>query len=199
MEAKNNKMEHLLFETKGVVNFDPKNYTEVQPGIKVPLMVNIKSTLNNFNVRSRIVEKLLKRVDSKTICICGIESGGSYYASAVADILKKPLVLFRKKGKGYGAGERFVGTVPDAKDGLVTVIDDVIARGVISTGATKVLMAKGYRVEVITIFSFLPKMEGVMSKIKVAYLSDINNLLAVGRELNFFTESDIRLIRKDHN
>ena len=194
---KNNGIEYLLFRTKGVVNFNSENYIEVQPGIMTPMIINIKSTLNDFNIRSKIVKELIKKINPKTICICGIESGGSYYASAIADVLEKPLVLFRKKTKQYGVGGRFVGTIPNVREGIVTVIDDVIAGGKISSEATKALIAEGYRVEVITIFSYLPKMKKVMSKTKIIYLSDIKNLCKIGKNLNFFTEKDVKLIKKN--
>jgi len=107
----NIKVGSLLFETPGVVNYNSSDYIEVQPGVMTPLIINIKSTLAYFNVRVKITKELIKQVSLESVCICGVESGGSYYASAVADMLKKPLVLFRKENKGYGIGQRFVGVI----------------------------------------------------------------------------------------
>ena len=192
-----NEIEHLLFKTKGVVNFDAKECIEVQPGRTSPLFVNIKSTLGSPKARHKIARELAKRVNPMSICICGIESGGSYYASAVADILKKPLVLFRKKEKEYGTCGRFVGAIPKIKNGLVAIVDDILAGGVISTANNKALTDLGYRSELIVIYSFLPKIIGPMSKIKVSALSDTNGLCAVGQKLKFFRKSDVELIKKE--
>lgn len=192
-----NGIERLLFRIKGVVNFDAKKYIEVQPGIMSPLFINIKSTLSSFEARHKIAREIAKKVNPISICVCGIESGGSYYASAVADILKKPLVLFRKKEKEYGTYGRFVGTIPKIKNGLVTMVDDILAGGVISTANNKALTDFGYRSELIAIYSYLPKMIGSMSRIKISALANINDLCAVGQKLKFFRKSDVELIKKE--
>lgn len=144
-----------------------------------------------------MAEELTKRVNPESICICGIESGGSYYASFVADKLKKPLVLFRKKAKGYGVGDRFVGTIPDVKNGLVTMVDDILAGGMISSANNQALTKMGYRSELIVIYSYLPKIVGPMSKVNVSALSDINGLCKVGLELGLFTENDVKIIKRE--
>jgi len=191
------KIERLFFSIPEVIVFDGKAYIEVQPGVMTPLVVNIKSTLNDFKIRTKIAKELAKKVSPESICISGIESGGSYYASAVADLLKIPLILFRKEGKGYGLGERLVGSVPNIKGGLVTIIDDVIGEGKISTANTEALVGLGYRAEVCAIFSYLPIMKEFMSRIRIVYLSDLNGLCEVGREIGRFTEDDVILIKKE--
>jgi len=197
MPAKKYLIENLLFNVPGVVNYNTKKYIEVQPGVMTPLVINIKETLNDYAVRFKITKALAELVNLKSICICGIESGGSYYASAVADILKKPLVLFRKGFKGYGLNQRFVGALSKNKNGIVTVIDDVIGEGKISTAAVTELKRAGYGAEVCAIFSYLPEMKLFMSKIKIAYLSDINGLCQVGMAKKFFSENDVKLIKKE--
>lgn len=191
-----NEIERLLFSTKGVVNFNPESYIEVQPGIMSPLIVNIKATLGVFPVRRRLVKAIAERVSLKSICICGIESGGSYYASAVADVLRKPLVLFRKKEKGYGFGGRFVGTVPP-KGGLVTMVDDVLAGGMISTATNKALTENGYRSELVVIYSYLPKLTGPLSKVRIAELANIEGLCETGLAKGDFTKDDVGIIRRE--
>lgn len=191
-----NKIAHLLFKTKGVVNIDTNKYIEVQPGIMSPMIINIKETLKNTDVRRRLAEELAKRVNSQSVCVCGIESGGSYYAAAVADILQKSLVLFRKEPKPYGIGGHFVGLLPEEKGGLVTMIDDVLAGGMISTKNNKTLSENGYRSELVVIYSYLPKMIGPMAKVKVSALVDTNSLCETGLELNRFNKNDVKMIKK---
>lgn len=197
MNLSDSKIEYLLFDIPGVVVYDSKNYIEVQPGVMTPLVINTKGTLNNFDVRLKIAKELAKTVSQESICICGIESGANYYASAIADLLKKPLIFFRKESKRYGLGKRFVGELPDIKGGLVTIIDDIIGEGKISTANAEALMGLGYKVEVCAIFSYLPKMKEFMSKIRIASLSDINGLCKIGKKKKHFTKDDVYLIKKE--
>ena len=192
-----NEFENILIKTDGVVNYDLKKYIEVQPGIFSHFFVNVKATLADSRIRHRLAEALARRVNRKSVCICGIESGGSYYAAAVADLLQKPLVLFRKESKKYGIGQRFVGNLPSAGRGLVTMIDDVIAGGMISTANNKELAALGFSSELLVVFSFLPQLVGPMSAIRISALSNVNGLCLVGRELGLFKESDVTLIKKE--
>ncbi len=190
-------IENLLFNTPDVILYDTKKYIEVQPGVMTPLVVNIKATLKDFKVRSKIAKELAKQISPRSICICGIESGGSYYASIVADLLRKPLVLFRKKSKEYGLGQRLVGELPSVKNGLVTIIDDVIGEGKISTDNSEELMRLGYQVEICSIYSYLPEMKEFMSTIKIVPLSNINGLCQVGFKNGFFSKKDVKLIKKE--
>lgn len=190
-------IENLFFDTPGVIHYDTKKYIEVQPGVMTPLVVNIKATFKDFEVRSKIAEELAEQVSPESICICGIESGGSYYASVIADLLKKPLVLFRKKSKEYGLGQRFVGELPSVKNGLITIIDDIIGEGKISTANTEELMRLGYQVEICSIYSYLPEMKEFMSKIRIISLSDINSLCQAGLEKCIFSREDVELIKRE--
>jgi orotate phosphoribosyltransferase len=187
----------LLFKTKEVVILDTKNYIEVQPGIMSPMIINIKNTLKDLEVRRRLAGELAKRVSPESICICGIESGGSYYAAAVADILKKPLILYRKEPKTYGIGGHFVGSLPKIKGGLVTMIDDILAGGMISTVNNKALSRQGYRSELVVIFSYLPKLVGPMARVRISPLTDINALCETGLESKVFNKNDVKIIRKE--
>jgi len=193
----NKKLTRLLFDTRGVVNLDTKKYIEVQPGIMSPLIVNIKATLRNGRVRRQLAHELAKRVSPETTCICGLESGGSYYAATVADILGKPLVLYRKQPKAYGFGGYFVGFLPELKGGLVTMVDDVLAGGMISTSANKALSEEGYASELVVVYSYLPKMVGPMAKVRVAALTDINSLCETGLQLGVLKQDEVDIIKRE--
>jgi len=188
---------HLLFNTEGVVNLDTKKYIKVQPGIMSPIIINIKATLKNIKVRQKLAEELVKRVNPKSIGICGIESGGNYYAAAVADILRKPLIFFRKESKKYGIGNRFVGSLPEEKGGIVTIIDDVLAGGMISMANNKFLSEQGYASELVVIYSYLPKMVGSMATVKVTTLADTNSLCGTGLKIGRFSKNDVRIIKRE--
>lgn len=193
----NEQIEKLFFDLPGIIVYNDKKRIEVQPGVMTPLVVNIKSTFSNCKTRTRIAKELSRLVNPECICVCGIESGGSYYASIIADMLKKPLVLFRKESKNYGLGKRFVGAIPNVKNGLVTIIDDVIGEGKISTVNAKSLMDLGYKVEICAVFSYLPTMKEFMSNVKIVSLVDLNSLCEFGKNIKYFNEKDINLIKKE--
>lgn len=197
MISSDDKIVACLFDTPGVIVYNTEKYIEVQPGVMTPLVVNIKGTFYDFKIRSEIARKLAAMVSPESTCLCGIESGGSYYASVVADLLQKPLVLFRKESKGYGLGERLVGRLPDIKGGLVTIIDDVIGEGKISTANVEALTRLGYRSEVCAVFSYRPQMKNFMSQVRIVCLSDLKGLCREGRKRGVFSPGDVALIKKD--
>ena len=88
----------LIFNTPGVVNVHTRNDIEVQPGVFSNIYINMKTVFYYPDIRVKFAN-LLSSIVSGTQVICGIESGGSYYASAVTDIIKVPLIYYRKKRK----------------------------------------------------------------------------------------------------
>ena len=75
--------------------------------------------------------------------------------------------------------------------------NDNISLKILLDGKNKKNRKKGYRSELIVIYSYLPKMVGPMAKIKVSALSDINTLCKVGLKNLFFTQKDVDLIKKE--
>lgn len=190
-------IERLLLQIPGVVNFNKKHFFEVKPGRVSPIFINIKNTLQDFETRSEIVRDLSRLISLDTNCICGIESGGTYYASVVADALMKPLVLFRNQEKEYAEGGRFVGTLPSKKNGLISIVDDVIVSGKTIASAINLLRKKSLQVEIYAVFSYgLDSLLRKNLKTSVDAVANINALCEVAKELNHFTEKDIALIEK---
>lgn len=141
-----------LLKTKNCVSFSDKHEFEVKPDKYSPVYVNLKSTLSNFQLRNLIVQEMAKLVPEVTH-ICGIESGGSYYASALSDVLEKEFLLYRTKRKGYGIKNSLVGSVPEKGDRLV-LIDDVLATGTTMSTSAREFMENEISVSILTIFSY---------------------------------------------
>lgn len=184
-KSKTSEIEMLLVSSPGVLNYSPKKYFEVQPGRMSPIFINIKNTLSNIELRELIAKKLLKNLPKDIDFICGIESGGSYYASIIADKLSKPLVLYRKNDKTYAEKGNFVGTIP-SKQKKVAIIDDVIVSGKTVEPAINQLRNYGCKVYVNAILSYGHE-EYVEKKlsINVFTVTTINELLnaAVAKKL----------------
>lgn len=184
----------LFFSLKEVVNFSPQKFFEVKPNRFSPLFIKIKTTLSDVKTRTEIARVLSQYIDSKVDCICGIESGGSYYASIVADKLKKPLILFRKHEKQYAEGGKIVGKIP-FKNSTVAIIDDVVVSGLTLSPAINYLRDLGCKIKIFTIFSYgLDQYVEKRLKTKIISITNLNDLLSNGVLKGFFTKKDVDLI-----
>jgi orotate phosphoribosyltransferase len=187
----NHTLEIMLVNSPGVLNYNPNLYFEVQPGRKSPIFINIKNTLSNIKLRKIIVQGLLDILPPNIDFVCGVESGGSYYASIIADKLNKPLVLYRKNDKGYAESGRFVGSIP-AKLDNVAVIDDVIVSGVTIKPAVHKLRSLGCQIKVIAILSYGHDsfIEKELS-VSVCTVTDIHTFLSVALDQKILPAKDI--------
>jgi orotate phosphoribosyltransferase len=172
-------IEELLINSPGVFNYDKNNYFEVRPGRVSPLLINIKNILSNIKLRKIITKKLLKKIRSDTDCVCGIESGGTYFASIAAFQLNQPLILYRKKAKTYAEKGRFVGALP-ANMNNVAVVDDVIASGSTIEPVIDNLKSMGCNIHVYTVFSYGNDAQIIKNLlVELSSITNINNLLPI--------------------
>lgn len=148
-------VESLLFSNPNIVKYSKENLVEVKPGIYAPIFVNLKQTLSEYNIRYTLGKKLAGIIDDGVDFICGMESGGTYYASVVADVLFKPLILFRKKNKECGNHDRIVGNLPP-NGSKIAIIDDVIATGLAVSDAISYFQSIHCKVEVFSVFNYSP-------------------------------------------
>lgn len=186
----------LLFETDGVINKGKDGDFEVQPGVFAPIYVNLKATLSSCVTRLKLSKIIVTRVQGKYDFVCGIESGGAYFASSVADKMEVKLLLFRKNKKKYNIKNRFVGLSPKMGD-RVLIVDDVISSGNTIASAVKELIKRGCTVKVVTIFSYC--WEKTISKelgIEIESLTDAHDLISYGLSNNFISIRDAEAINE---
>jgi len=148
-----NVLEEFLLSTPGCINFSDKPIYEVKPDKFSPIYVDIKATLSDVSTRQRVTDKLTQISVPHVDYICGVESGGSYYASSVADRLGEKLILFRTKSKLYGAKKHIVGEIPK-KGEKILIIDDVLATGKTVGEACEYFKNLGAEVFVRNVFSY---------------------------------------------
>jgi len=175
-------IDQIILQTPDVFYFSFENQYEVTPNEFVPIFINMKNTLNDHTSRKLISEKLAGLVGKDFDHICGIESGGNYYVSSVADILNKPLSFLRRKKKAYGDKSLIVGQMP--KPGSrVAILDDVFATGVTSYRAVKYFKLLKCHPTVISIFSFgFEKEIGIKMKTNVFALTNFSNVINLAIE-----------------
>lgn len=196
MANTNKVVETALLSTPGVVAYSKDHPIEVKPGIFSPIYINLKNTLPTYEVRHLLVRKMSELIGDEPDYICGIESGGTYYASAIADTLIRPVILYRKEDKKYNDKRRIVGMTP-TKGSLVAVVDDVFATGLTVSGVVKFFKDLGCRVKLYSIFSYgFDKEIGDRLGVKVYSISNFRSLCKAAVRLKIFTPEDVNYLAK---
>ncbi|SRR3989344_3217420 len=191
----NNEVIKLFYSTPGVVNVSNKKDFEVQPGVFNSVYINLKTPLFYPKLRKRLARLLSKYIGRDVKYVCGIESGGSYYASAVADIKDKKILLFRKERKQYNIKNHFVGNLPEKGDSIV-VIDDVIDSGNTISKPVSQLKEIGCKVRAVILFSYWwNKQISRNLDIDITVLSNIEELIEYGLFLKRMSPHNAQIIR----
>lgn len=188
------KILEYLFNCNGVINVSDDDVFEVQSGVYSSIYVNFKATLSDSKTRQAISRIVAQKIVNNCDYICGIESGGSYYAASVADLLNKKLILFRKNKKKYNIKNRFAGTLPSQGDHVV-VVDDVMSSGNTIARAINPLRNMGCKVDAVVIFSY--SWEDVIAKnmhVDIKVISTALELIKYGLEKKAISEKNAQLI-----
>jgi len=186
---------------KQLANIDNLIYFSIENPIRCgskdfsPIFVDFKKVLHCLNTRKSISSNLLKIVDKNIDSICGLESGGNYYASCVADKLNKPVIFFRKNKKNfknYNNEKRIAGNILNVKS--IALIDDVLATGLTAKDAIEYFKKYNISCHLYTIFTYgHNKAISKKLNIKINSLITFNDL---AHYTNFLNENDIKIIKK---
>lgn len=189
-------IDEILLTTPGVVNFSRDNKYEVKPRIFSPIYIDIKNILPNYTTRRRLVNRLAKVIGKEPDCICGVKSGGAYFASATADILHKRVIYWRKDNKDCGDRKKITGPLPE-KGKLIAVVDDVIATGLTISQVVVPLREMGYQTKVYAIFSY--GADDQISKhlqVDITAVTNFEKLIVTARKMKIFSKVDVNYLRK---
>lgn len=195
MSESSNQVLKLFFESRVIVRLSELDNIEVQPGVFSSIYINLKSPLSDYKTRRRLCHLISKKIPRKTDYICGIESGGNYFAAATADILKKKLIFFRKETKRYNIKDKFVGLAPQKGD-RVLIVDDVISSGNTIAKVVNELKKFGCKMQVVVVFSYC--WEKVISRnlnVKIISLVDAFQLVDYGLSKKFISKRNAEMIR----
>lgn len=191
-----NQITLLLFDTPGVVNYSPNELIEVAPDDYAPIYFNLRYTLSFPLVRGQIANQLAKIIAKNTDYIVGIESGGSFYASVVAQILNKPLILLRKTEKDYGDNSRLIGLPPEVGKNIA-IIDDVFATGVTATSSIDYLKKYKCKLKMYVIFSYgYEKKSGNKLGLPIKTLTNYKKMSKLCIDKKLFTNKDLDYINQ---
>ena len=191
---KANEVIKLFYATPGVVNVSDKDDFEPQPGVFASIYINLKTPLFYPKLRKKLASLLSEYIEKDVKYVCGIESGGSYYASTVADIKDKKILLFRKERKQYNIKNHFVGNLPEKGDSVV-LVDDVISSGNTISKAVSQLKKRGCKVKAVILFSYCwDKQIARNLGIEITVLSNAEELIEYGLLLKRMNHHNAQII-----
>ncbi len=191
-----NRIIPILFETPDVVNLSDIPEFEVQPTVFSPVYINFKAALAVAESRRKIAGAIADAAASDFTHVAGIESGGSYYASVVADNCDAGLMLCRKDKKQYNIKNRFAGVLPQEGD-RVLLVDDVMSSGNTVASAVDELTARGCEVEILVGFSYCWENQIARNLgVNIVALSTSEDLIKYGKEIGAVSGVHAQLIRE---
>lgn len=189
-----NKIISTLFETPNVVNLSERAEYEVQPGVLSPVYINFKAALAVAESRRTIAKEMTEATPLGIDFIAGIESGGSYYAAAVADNRNAGLVLCRKDIKQYNIKNRYAGQLPKEGDSVL-LVDDVMSSGNTVAPVVNELTERGCKIDILVGFSYCWEQTIAQNLgVRIVALSNSNDLIEYGQELGLVSEKHAELI-----
>lgn len=157
---KQQKIHNLLMDTPGIIRFVIHDPVEVKPNVWLPMFVNIKQTMADTRVRDEITQHMLDMIQpGQYDSVLGLESGGTYYAVAIANALQLPVAFHRTKAKSYSGATGDIVGVPPTPGSRVLLVDDVFATGQSASRAEKRMAELGCVSELLTIFSYSSDVE----------------------------------------
>lgn len=189
-------LDNIILTTPGVLIFSTEKPIEIMPGIFSPIFLNIKTLLSYPKFRNFISEELEKVVSPTSQLICGIESGGSYYASTVAHRRELPVIFTRKESKHYGISNKMVGKIPD-KTTEISIIDEVLATGNSLKKSLESINNKELKTEFVTVFSY--GFDNTISKklnVTVKSLTNISNIIQLCLKNKVLNQEQVDIINQ---
>lgn len=118
----------------------------LRSGDKTDVYADFRAVFKSPKVLATLAHRLSKLIDKdlftnhNSFAVAGVPLGGVPYATLVAHILQKPLILVRDKPKAHGAKDE------KSEPMDVLLLEDVVTAGTSVLQATKTLEAQGHRV-----------------------------------------------------
>jgi orotate phosphoribosyltransferase len=115
-------------ETKSLNIVSKDNYFTWASGIKSPIYCDNRRLLSHPQIRSKIIEVFIKKIDKKnTHAIAAVATAGISWGAIIADRLNLPLIYIRSNTKAHGKQNIIEGNTQGIKE--VVLIEDLISTG----------------------------------------------------------------------
>lgn len=199
-QANPQQLESLYLDLPHVFNYSPTSNIQFATKAFTPININLEIVASDPTARSIVINKLLTETNNydEVDYICGIESGGSYFASAIADKHKKKLILLRRRDKIEDLPiSKLVGEIPP-KGSRICLVDDVLSTGLTLSHACKFLKDLGcVIVEAKIIYSYGYEKEiSKRLKLDISVISNYNTLINLAISRNIISTSDAQKLNK---
>ena len=186
---------------RGAVKLKPSEPFTWASGWHSPIYCDNRKTLSYPEVRTYIRQQFVKLIEEKIgtpDCIAGVATGGIAHGVLVAQDLGLPFIYVRSAPKAHGLGNMIEGDVPVGKN--VLVVEDLVSTGGSSLTAVKALREAGCVVkQMIAVFDYdfeVKRKRFEDEKCELFTLSNYENVLIKGLELDYIREEDVEVLRR---
>jgi orotate phosphoribosyltransferase len=195
--APSQSLEEIFLSLPHVFNFSKNSNIQFATKAFTPINLNLEIISAHPVYRQALIEKFQKLIPPDVDYLCGIESGGSYFASTLANILNKKLILIRKEPKIENIPlSRLVGQTPPPNS-RICLIDDVLSTGTTLFYTARFFEYLGCNVCARIVFSY--GFDETISKeigIDIQTCSKFCDLLTLATTQKLITPKDKKLLTK---
>ncbi|MFK8044170.1 MAG: orotate phosphoribosyltransferase [Crocinitomicaceae bacterium] len=194
------KVAEFLLQIKAV-KLQPQNPFTWSSGWKSPIYCDNRKVLSYPKVRTFIRQVFVDTISEKygkPDVIAGVATGGIAIGALIAEQMGLPFIYVRSSAKEHGMQNQIEGHYESGQN--VLVVEDLISTGGSSLKAVAALREGGLNVRgMVAIFTY--GFEQAAKNFKEAdcehiVLTDYENLIQQGIELNYITENDKESLTK---
>ena len=161
-----------------------------------PVFIDIKRLISFADVRQRLIELALQKIDEvyqhgTVDQIAGCELAGVPFASMIADRRRLPLVVAMKRARGFGRMSQFEGTFQPGTRTLI--VDDLTTDGRTKEAikqALKAAQAQVVGVFVLLDYNIFPEAGDVTSLMSLA------DIVSAAKQGDLISESDLQVVQE---
>lgn len=190
-------LEQIFLTLPHIFNYSPDSSIQFATKAFTPININLEIITSDLKYRSQVIEKFKSIIPRDVDYLCGIESGGSYFASTLANILKKKLILIRKEPKIENIPlSRLVGQTPPPNS-KICLIDDVLSTGTTLFYTARFFEYLGCNVLARVIFSYgFDKTISEEIGIDIKTCSNFTDLLNLATNQKMITQKDKKILTR---
>lgn len=138
---KSGEKSNYYFDLKGLVSYPASTYK---------IMSNI-----SYSLLETLEKKEGKKIDRNSYILCGVPTGGVFFASVLSVISGIPMIMIRDKKKIYGTQKQIEGNYQDKK---LIIVEDVVTTGTSIKEYLEIIF--NHNIKVSSIISILDREKG---------------------------------------
>jgi len=191
-----NQIINRLVTLPGLFNYSPSGAIQYASKAYTPININLEILSSYPHLSQQIVNLFSRLIPDRTDYLCGIENGGSYFATHAAHLLGLKVIYLRKEPKIENLHlSRIVGQTPSGSS-RICLIDDVLSTGTTLFYATRFFQQLKCHVTSCVIYSY--GYHQTISQeigIPINYLYDFNQLIGAAVSQNLISPEQTLKLR----